>query len=95
MLIVCSVAIWKSKSGEMTILFRSIASSAPIFWFIDMSKSVPQDAYNHIVKRSFVNSGCIEKNIFNGWIALKNLSLTGQSSNLPIIGNGLNYSVIN
>uniref|UniRef100_A0A1I7VIF9 Lysosomal Pro-X carboxypeptidase n=1 Tax=Loa loa TaxID=7209 RepID=A0A1I7VIF9_LOALO len=52
----------------------SIASSAPVFWFIDMS--VPDDAYSHIVKRSFVNSGCIERNIINGWIALKNLSST-------------------
>uniref|UniRef100_A0A0R3RWI0 Lysosomal Pro-X carboxypeptidase n=1 Tax=Elaeophora elaphi TaxID=1147741 RepID=A0A0R3RWI0_9BILA len=54
----------------------AIASSAPVFWFIDMSDSVPEDAYNHIVKRSFVNSGCIEKNILNGWKALENLSLT-------------------
>ncbi|CAG9531775.1 unnamed protein product [Cercopithifilaria johnstoni] len=54
----------------------SIAASAPVFWFTDMSKIVPEDAYNHIVKRSFVNSGCNEKNILNGWSALENLSLT-------------------
>ncbi|MCP9258285.1 Lysosomal Pro-X carboxypeptidase [Dirofilaria immitis] len=54
----------------------SIASSAPVFWFTDMSMYVPEDAYNHIVKRSFVNSGCIEENILNGWTALKNLSST-------------------
>lgn len=58
-------------------IFRSIASSAPVFWFTDMTKSVPEDAYNYIVKRSFVNSGCIEKNILNGWKALENLSSTG------------------
>ncbi|VDK78527.1 unnamed protein product [Litomosoides sigmodontis] len=54
----------------------SIASSAPVFWFTDMSKSVPEDAYNYIVKRSFVNAGCIERNILNGWKALENLSAT-------------------
>uniref|UniRef100_A0A915Q7T1 Lysosomal Pro-X carboxypeptidase n=1 Tax=Setaria digitata TaxID=48799 RepID=A0A915Q7T1_9BILA len=54
----------------------AIASSAPVFWFFGMP--VPEDAYNHIVTRSFVNSGCIEENILNGWTALKNLSSTGQ-----------------
>ncbi|VDN06256.1 unnamed protein product [Thelazia callipaeda] len=50
----------------------SIASSAPVFWFLDMS--VPEDAYSHVVKRSFLNSGCAEQNIINAWSALEKLA---------------------
>ncbi|EYB97442.1 hypothetical protein Y032_0141g2274 [Ancylostoma ceylanicum] len=53
----------------------AIAASAPVFWFID--SNVPEDIYDKIVTRSFINSGCNHKAVEKGWRALQNLAKTG------------------
>ncbi|VDL69870.1 unnamed protein product [Nippostrongylus brasiliensis] len=52
----------------------AIAASAPVFWFVD--SHVPEDIYDRIVTRSFVNSGCHRKAVEKGWQALKALAQT-------------------
>ncbi|KHJ93830.1 serine carboxypeptidase S28 [Oesophagostomum dentatum] len=50
----------------------AIAASAPVFWFMD--SNVPEDIYDKIVTRSFLNSGCNRKAVEKGWRALQNLA---------------------
>ncbi|VDM61240.1 unnamed protein product [Angiostrongylus costaricensis] len=52
----------------------AIASSAPVFWFID--SKIPEDIYDKIVTRSFMAAGCNRKAIEKGWLALRNLAQT-------------------
>uniref|UniRef100_A0A0K0D2Z1 Lysosomal Pro-X carboxypeptidase n=1 Tax=Angiostrongylus cantonensis TaxID=6313 RepID=A0A0K0D2Z1_ANGCA len=54
----------------------AIASSAPVFWFID--SKIPEDIYDKIVTRSFVAAGCNRKAVEKGWLALRNLAQTAK-----------------
>lgn len=62
-------------SNEFSVHFRAIASSAPVFWFPETA--VPEDIYDRIVKRSFVEAGCNAKVVRYAWTALENLGKTG------------------
>ena len=57
------------------LMFRSIAASAPVYWF--PNTTVPEDIYDRIVTRSFVNAGCIADNVVQAWNALDNLADSG------------------
>uniref|UniRef100_A0A0N5AXL0 Lysosomal Pro-X carboxypeptidase n=1 Tax=Syphacia muris TaxID=451379 RepID=A0A0N5AXL0_9BILA len=57
------------------IVVGSIAASAPVFWF--PNTSVPENIYDHIVTRSFVSFGCVASHINKAWLALENLTETG------------------
>lgn len=57
--------------------FRAIAASAPVFWF--PQTNVPEDIFDNIVKRSFVNSGCKSDAIIAAWSAIEELANSGTS----------------
>jgi hypothetical protein len=54
--------------------YRAIAASAPVFWF--QNAGVPQDAYAHIVTRTFKLSGCSLKAIVNSFSAIREVAKT-------------------
>uniref|UniRef100_A0A914RQD2 Uncharacterized protein n=1 Tax=Parascaris equorum TaxID=6256 RepID=A0A914RQD2_PAREQ len=55
----------------------AIAASAPVFWF--PQANVPEDIFDNIVKRSFVNSGCKADAIIAAWSAIEELAYSGTS----------------
>ncbi|KAI3414089.1 Prolyl oligopeptidase [Globodera pallida] len=57
------------------IMDGGIASSAPVFWFPNVP-SPPEDAYDKIVTRTFVNSGCTVAGIKNSTDAIIDLAKT-------------------
>jgi hypothetical protein len=56
--------------------FRAIAASAPVFWF--RNSHIPEDIFDRIVTRTFVNSGCNLKNILTAWRSIQLLAKTGK-----------------
>ncbi|MFH4974701.1 hypothetical protein AB6A40_001410 [Gnathostoma spinigerum] len=53
----------------------AIASSAPVFWFL--GTKTPEDIYDVLVTKSFVNfGGCVKENVYNGFQAIDRLAET-------------------
>nr|AVA09673.1 putative effector protein [Heterodera avenae] len=52
-----------------------IASSAPVFWFVNVP-TPPEDSYDKIVSRTFVNSGCSVEGIKQSMDAIRELAKT-------------------